>query len=139
MLSRIGRTLARSAMAKKAPTVLRFNKQYMTRSTTFKCNKYLMNTQFLVRAYSSEHHPLTVEDIETRIINCMKQFNKIDPETVTAKSHFQSDLGLDSLETIDVIMLIEDEFSIEIPDVEMEKIQTVEDAISFIASNPHAK
>lgn len=92
-----------------------------------------------IRAYSSEHHPLTVEDIETRIVNALKQFNKVDPESVTSKSHFQKDLGLDSLETIDVIMLIEDEFSIEIPDAEMEKIQTIEDAINYISANPHAK
>jgi len=49
------------------------------------------------------------------------------------------DLGLDSLDTVEVVMAIEDEFAIEIPDTESDKILSVEDAIKYIASHPMAK
>jgi NADH dehydrogenase (ubiquinone) 1 alpha/beta subcomplex 1 len=49
------------------------------------------------------------------------------------------DLGLDSLDTVEVVMAFEDEFHIEIPDQQFEKILTVSDAIDFIKTQPHAK
>jgi NADH dehydrogenase (ubiquinone) 1 alpha/beta subcomplex 1, acyl-carrier protein len=58
---------------------------------------------------------------------------------VTPTSTFQGDLGLDSLDTVEVVMALEEEFSIEIPDSESDKILSVEQAISYIASNPHSK
>ena len=58
---------------------------------------------------------------------------------MTPTSTFQGDLGLDSLDTVEVVMALEEEFSIEIPDSESDKILSVEQAISYIASNPHSK
>jgi len=48
-------------------------------------------------------------------------------------------LGLDSLDAVEVVMAFEEEFVIEIPDAEAEKILTCEDAIKFISSHPQAK
>ena len=54
-------------------------------------------------------------------------------------SSFQSELGLDSLDTVEVVMAFEEEFSIEIPDSEADKILSVSDAIDYLAANPAAK
>ena len=49
------------------------------------------------------------------------------------------DLGLDSLDAVEVVMAIEDEFAIEIPDAEADKIASVSDAIEYISAHPMAK
>ena len=52
---------------------------------------------------------------------------------VSSKSHFVNDLGLDSLDVVEIVMALEDEFGIEISDEEAEKVFTVEDAVEFIS------
>jgi acyl carrier protein len=66
-------------------------------------------------------------------------FVQVTPDAVGPKSHFVSDLGLDSLDTVELVMAIEDEFAIEIPDSAAEGILTVEDAVKYISSNVNAK
>ncbi len=56
----------------------------------------------------------------------------VDESQVTENASFTTDLGADSLDTVDLIMEFEKEFGIKIPDEEAEKIQTVGDAISYI-------
>ncbi|MFN8615205.1 MAG: acyl carrier protein [Vampirovibrionales bacterium] len=53
-------------------------------------------------------------------------------DEVVASANFTTDLGADSLDKVELVMAFEDEFSVEIPDEEAEKIQTVQDAISFL-------
>merc|ERR1719197_1505419 len=57
-------------------------------------------------------------DVTDRVLGCLKNFQKVDPTKVTETSHFLNDLGLDSLDTVEVVMAFEDEFCIEIPDAE---------------------
>ena len=59
----------------------------------------------------------------------------VDEEEVTAEASFIDDLGADSLDVVELIMAIEDEFDLEIPDEEAEKISTVKDAINYIEAN----
>ncbi|KAF2286429.1 hypothetical protein GH714_016882 [Hevea brasiliensis] len=58
---------------------------------------------------------------------------------VTPNAHFQNDLGLDSLDSVEVVMALEEEFGFEIPDNEADKISSVNLAVDFIASHPQAK
>ena len=58
---------------------------------------------------------------------------------VSPTSAFHGDLGLDSLDTVELVMALEEEFAIEIPDSEADKIQSCSDAISYIGSNPMAR
>ena len=58
---------------------------------------------------------------------------------VSSSASFQKDLGLDSLDTVELVMALEEEFAIEIPDSEADKILSCSDAISYISSHPMAK
>lgn len=61
---------------------------------------------------------------------------QIDADQVTPDASFMDDLGADSLDTVELIMAFEEEFDIEIPDSDAEKIRTVKDAIDYM--NAHA-
>ena len=59
----------------------------------------------------------------------------VEESEVVATASFTNDLGVDSLDTVELIMEFEKEFGISIPDDQAEKIQTVSDAISYIEAN----
>jgi acyl carrier protein len=56
----------------------------------------------------------------------------VDAGTVTPQSNFANDLGADSLDTVELVMALEEEFDIEIPDEAAEKITTVQEAVNYI-------
>lgn len=58
----------------------------------------------------------------------------VDADTITEKSNFANDLGADSLDTVELVMALEEEFDIEIPDEAAEKITTVQEAVDYIDS-----
>lgn len=82
---------------------------------------------------------LDKDEVTQRVLNVAKHFEKVDPGKVSSGAHFEKDLGLDSLDVVELVMAIEEEFAIEIPDSEADKIFTVDDAVNFIASHPQAK
>ena len=59
----------------------------------------------------------------------------VDESEVTTEASFTNDLGADSLDTVELVMAFEEEFGVEIPDEEAEKIIKVQDAVSFIQKN----
>jgi acyl carrier protein len=59
----------------------------------------------------------------------------VDPEKVTGEASFVDDLGADSLDTVELVMAFEEEFTIDIPDEDAEQMRTVGDAISYIEKN----
>ncbi|XP_030646136.1 NADH:ubiquinone oxidoreductase subunit AB1b [Chanos chanos] len=77
--------------------------------------------------------PLTLESIRDRVIYVLKLYDKINPEKLQKTSHFMKDLGLDSLDQVEIIMAMEDEFGFEIPDAEAEKLMTPEEIVQYIA------
>ncbi|KAF7799060.1 hypothetical protein EIP86_010290 [Pleurotus ostreatoroseus] len=95
-----------------------------------------MRNQFLQKAAYSAAAPLSREQITTRVVDVLKGFEKVDPAKLTDKASFDKDLGLDSLDAVEVVMAVEEEFSIEIPDAEADEINTVEQAIEYIAKTP---
>lgn len=59
----------------------------------------------------------------------------IDEDIITPESLLVEDLGADSLDAIDIVMSVEDEFSIEVPDEIVEKMESVGDIITFVENN----
>jgi len=59
----------------------------------------------------------------------------VDEEEVTPSASFVDDLGADSLDTVELVMAFEEEFDIEIPDEDAEKITTVKEAVEYIEKN----
>jgi acyl carrier protein len=63
----------------------------------------------------------------------------VDEDEVTQDASFVDDLGADSLDTVELVMAFEEEFSIEIPDEDAEKITRVKDAVEYIEKNAKTK
>ncbi len=70
--------------------------------------------------------------VEERVKKIIIDQLGVDEAEVTPEAKFIDDLGADSLDTVELVMALEEEFGIEIPDEEAEKIATVQDAISYI-------
>jgi len=70
-----------------------------------------------------------------QIVDIIAKQLQIDEDQVTSDASFMDDLGADSLDTVELIMALEEEFDIEIPDSDAEKIRTVQDAIDYMNSH----
>jgi acyl carrier protein len=75
---------------------------------------------------------LTVASIEERVIDIVAEQLGVDKEKITPETSFVNDLGADSLDQVELVMELEEEFDIDIPDDAAENIQTVGQAIEFI-------
>ena len=73
--------------------------------------------------------------VEKRVIEIIVEQLKVSPEEVTLEASFIDDLGADSLDLVELIMAMEEEFGLEISDEDAEKIQTVQDAVSYISEH----
>jgi acyl carrier protein len=74
----------------------------------------------------------TLKEIEEKVIEITSKQLNIEKEKITPESSFINDLGADSLDTVELIMAIEDAFDLSIPDDAAEKIQTIADAVKYI-------
>merc|ERR1712098_680966 len=81
---------------------------------------------------------LTQNQIEGRVLAVCKAFDKISADKLTLDSHFINDLGLDSLDHVEVIMAVEDEFGFEIPDEHAEKLITPSHIVKYVADHEDA-
>ena len=78
-------------------------------------------------------------EIEQKVIEIVSKQLNVAKEKIAKTSSFINDLGADSLDTVELVMGIEDSFDLSIPDDAAEKIQTVGDAIKYIEENLRAK
>lgn len=74
------------------------------------------------------------EEIAERIKNIIVEQLGVSKEELTPQASFIEDLGADSLDIVELIMALEEEYEMEIPDEDAEKIQTVEDVINYVQS-----
>ncbi|MDW8165794.1 MAG: acyl carrier protein [Elusimicrobiota bacterium] len=72
------------------------------------------------------------EDIAAKVKNIIAESLGVDINEVTENASFVNDLGADSLDNVELVMTLEEQFGIEIPDEDAEKIQTVGQAIEYI-------
>jgi len=76
-----------------------------------------------------------MSDIEQRVKKIVSEQLGTEEGSLKNESSFINDLGADSLDTVELVMALEEEFNTEIPDEEAEKITTVQQAIDYINSN----
>ena len=78
---------------------------------------------------------MSSEEIFEKVKNIIVDLLQVSEDAVTEEAHFIDDLGADSLDLVELIMGIEEEFNIEIPDGEAEKVVTVGDVVNYIKEN----
>ncbi|KAL4562524.1 hypothetical protein LXL04_034731 [Taraxacum kok-saghyz] len=78
----------------------------------------------------------THDQVSARVIGLVKKFDKIDASKVNELADFQKDLSLDSLDRVELVMAFEQEFSIEIPDEQADKLKCCADVAQYIISAP---
>ncbi|KAF2283113.1 hypothetical protein P3X46_017459 [Hevea brasiliensis] len=128
---------ARGALLK----YLRVNVQTVPQNPRPNTGLFSLSFNAILRHFSEEVRGsfLDKSEVTDRVISVVKNFQKVDPSKVTPNAHFHNDLGLDSLDTVEVVMALEEEFGFEIPDNEADKINSINLAVDFIASHPQAK
>jgi len=73
------------------------------------------------------------KSIEDKVKDIIVEQLGVNPEQVTPQASFIEDLGADSLDIVELVMAFEEEFGVEVPDEDAEKLQTVGDVIKYIA------
>ena len=72
------------------------------------------------------------DEIHQKVIDLIVDQLGVDADSVKEEAHFIDDLGADSLDTVELVMAFEEEFDIEIPDEDAEKLETVGDAVKYL-------
>jgi acyl carrier protein len=80
-----------------------------------------------------------MEDIETRVKSVIAEQLGVSAAEISNEASFVGDLGADSLDTVELVMALEDEFRMEIPDDQAEKITTVQQAIDYAIAHGAAQ
>ncbi len=75
------------------------------------------------------------QGIEDKVREIIVEQLSVKPDDISADASFVDDLGADSLDQVELVMKFEEDFDVEIPDEDAEKIQTVRDAISYIEAH----
>ncbi|KAG5890778.1 hypothetical protein JTB14_016514 [Gonioctena quinquepunctata] len=130
------RVLARSTSylrlfsTRSLPTIV--NKLNLPQGTSSNKSNSLAFPQ--IRFYSPEviRAKPTEEEIKDRVLKVCASYDKVTADKLTLNSHFINDLGLDSLDHVEVIMAIEDEFGFEIPDADAEKLLKPADIVRYV-------
>lgn len=93
--------------------------------------------QSFVRTYAG-FPPLTKDIARERILELLEGYNKVKATEIKDESSYIGDLGLDSLDVVEVIMEVEHEFNIQIPDQEADSLKTVGQTVDYILSQSDA-
>ena len=78
---------------------------------------------------------MSSEEVFEKVKAIIVEQLQVSEETVTEDASFIDDLGADSLDLVELIMALEEEFGIEIPDADAEKVVTVSDVVNYIKEN----
>ncbi|XP_011635584.1 acyl carrier protein, mitochondrial isoform X2 [Pogonomyrmex barbatus] len=105
-----------------------------------RCERRLLHRTALVvpqvkcnRGYCQEVKAKSIKDIEKRVLKAVAAYNETIAEKLNLDSHFMDDLGLDSLDHVEIIMAMEDEFGFEIPDMDAERLLRPKDIVRYVA------
>lgn len=79
--------------------------------------------------------PIMADNIQEKVKDIIVEQLGVNPEQVTPEAKFIEDLGADSLDTVELVMAFEEEFGIDVPDEEAEKLQSVGDVVRYVEEN----
>ena len=96
------------------------------------CNDYAAPISV---GFQTKQNLMSDKPIEERVKEIIVKELSVNPEQVTPTASFIEDLGADSLDTVELVMAFEEEFGVEVPDEEAEKLQTVGDVVKYIEAN----
>lgn len=82
---------------------------------------------------------MSADSIESKVISIVSEQLSLREDDIKAESRFVDDLGADSLDIVELIMEMEEEFDVEIPDEDIEKMITVQDVFNYIAKHATAE
>lgn len=82
---------------------------------------------------------MTSQNLESKVIQIISTQLAIESDDISGDSNFVEDLGADSLDIVELVMEIEDEFDLEIPDEDVENLSTVQDVVNYLNKNIQAK
>ncbi|GLJ22962.1 hypothetical protein SUGI_0433200 [Cryptomeria japonica] len=99
---------------------------------------FLGRREYTQVAYSPATY-LDKQEVTDRVIQVFKSCPQVDPSKVGPTAHFEKDLSLDILDTVEIMMEMEEEFAIDIPNSEADKMASCADVIKYIAAHPQAK
>lgn len=86
----------------------------------------------LIRNPTKPTNFMSDKSIEEKVKDIIVEQLGVNPEQVTPQASFIEDLGADSLDTVELVMAFEEEFNVEVPDEDAEKLQTVGDVVTYI-------
>ncbi|XP_060880084.1 acyl carrier protein, mitochondrial-like [Metopolophium dirhodum] len=138
MMASLGKVLCGTFFTNTSLRVLRCypmcaGKRYLSQSKNVNnLNLQTCRIPVTVMRHYSVKPPMTIEQIKKRILLVLQLYDKVNPDKLSLESHFINDLGLDSLDHVEVIMAIEDEFGFEIPDEDAEKLHKPKDIVQYV-------
>lgn len=92
-----------------------------------------------LRMFSNAQTFLDRSEVTDRVFEVLRNFDKVDAAAITESAKFIKELGLDSLDAVEVVMAVEEEFALEIPDEEADKMDTPGKVIDYVVAHPMAK
>ena len=104
-----------------------------TKQLLFKNAAPMQSAQIITAHRGLRLEPETMEEIEQRVNTVLLCYDKIDPKALTMESHFINDLGLDSLDHVEVIVAMENEFMVEINDNDQESLMSPREICEYLA------
>lgn len=89
-------------------------------------------------AYSPATY-LDKQEVISRVLEVFKSYPQVEPSKVGPSAHFEKDLRLDILDSVEIMLKLEDEFAIDIPNTDADKMVSCADVVNYITAHPQAK
>eukprot|EP01121_Diplochlamys_sp_Union-15-3_P011269 TRINITY_DN3247_c0_g1_i1.p1 TRINITY_DN3247_c0_g1~~TRINITY_DN3247_c0_g1_i1.p1 ORF type:complete len:122 (-),score=16.62 TRINITY_DN3247_c0_g1_i1:78-443(-) len=102
-------------------------------------NRAGLETPYLATKQRRLYSQISMDEAKERIFKVLRSYNRVKDTPIKEDTHFRNDLHLDSLDATELVLALEEEFAILIPDKDADKINTVNGVIEYISKHPQAR